>query len=154
MHWRVPVQGQSAELMKSSSDKEEPNNPGIQLFVLQKKIVIGLSWPLFNGCNINDQTLSKRQRWSNFKLISWHCVRNSQVVDNYLHWKMWQVNVTFHCNKNFNWPLKFIKIFSWLIYFLIIFSHGLTLCVQNTFGCVDEIRGNVSTVKLHSLNQL
>lgn len=120
----------------------------------KKKIVIGLSWPLFNGCNINHQTLSKRQRWSNFKLISWHCVRNRQVVDNYLHWKMWQVNVTFHCNKNFNWPLKFIKIFSWLIYFLIIFSHGLTLCVQNTFGCVDEIRGNVSTVKLHSLNQL
>lgn len=37
VHWQVPVQGQSAELMKSSSDKEEPNNPGIQLFVLKKK---------------------------------------------------------------------------------------------------------------------
>jgi len=36
VHWRVPVQGQSAELMKSSSDKEEPNNPGIQLFALKK----------------------------------------------------------------------------------------------------------------------
>lgn len=37
VHWQVPGQGQSAELMKSSSDKEEPNNPGIQLFVLKKK---------------------------------------------------------------------------------------------------------------------
>ena len=43
VHWQVPVQGQSAELMKSSSDKEEPNNPGIQLKKKKKKIVIGLS---------------------------------------------------------------------------------------------------------------
>ena len=51
MHWPVPVQGQSAELMKSSSDKEEPNNPEIQLFVLKKKknchkikLVIIIQW--------------------------------------------------------------------------------------------------------------
>ena len=74
----------------------------------KKQIVIGLRWPLFNGCNINNQTLSKRQRWSNFKLINWHCVRNNQVVDNYLHWKMWPVNVTFHCNKTSTDPLNLI----------------------------------------------